>query len=221
MPRGKGWRRVRTNYPEGVIAILDNGGKTIDRYTVVYTPWTCEDYPVPGRSVLVFPNVAMSGAPFHPQGVGMHGETLHRRPTAGWGTGQRVIRFEDLPADCQQLVRNDLGEGKGRTNQRTHAPGPWKFEKMELHEGLSGEMHGHQVVAADGTVICDNQTYYPQAVTEDHARLIAALPDLLDVARVLLASWDCEDDEDAKYEQLVDEAVGKARAIIAEIEKEG
>jgi hypothetical protein len=104
------YRRARTDYTAGVVAIYDNGGKTADRYTVVYTPYPYPhgDYPNTYVGKPVFGYVCMSGAPFHPQGVCQHGESIGRRPTGGWDGCRKVIRFEDLPADCQEVVRMDL-----------------------------------------------------------------------------------------------------------------
>lgn len=97
------YRRARKDYPDGVVAIYDSGGKTADRYMVVFDPVECSHWPG-----MVYPNLTMSGVPYHPQGVCMHGETAGWRPTGGWGTDQKVIAFEDLPADCQRAVRQDL-----------------------------------------------------------------------------------------------------------------
>lgn len=94
------YRRSRTDYPKGVLSIYDNDGKTTDRYMVVYEPYECQ-----GRNH--FPVTCMSDAPFWPQGVCMH-DSLPFRPTGGWETGQRVIAFEALPADCQKAVQMDL-----------------------------------------------------------------------------------------------------------------
>ena len=55
------------------------------------------------------------------------------------------------------------------------------------------------------------------AVIED-ARLIAAAPELLRIVTTLLASWECDPDEDAQYESLMDQAVGEAREAIAKAE---
>ena len=55
------------------------------------------------------------------------------------------------------------------------------------------------------------------AVIED-AVLIASAPDLLRVAKTLVASWDCDENEDTRYETLMDLAVGQARAAIAKAE---
>jgi hypothetical protein len=97
----RSWKRSRRDYPDGVIGVYDNGGKTVDRYTVVYTPEVIDNqwwYTVLG----------MSEAPFHPQGVGQHSQYPYR-PNMTWGgCGDRCIAFEELPADCQRAVRNDL-----------------------------------------------------------------------------------------------------------------
>lgn len=96
------FRRSRKDYPQGVIGIYDNGGRTADRYTVAYEP-----YEVDGETW--FPYTYMSAAPFWPQGVCMHGEGRFR-PDSGWGTSdkQKTIAFEALPADCQRTVHQDL-----------------------------------------------------------------------------------------------------------------
>lgn len=63
-----------------------------------------------------------------------------------------------------------------------HTRGPWVKRPIDLYEGGNG----FEVVAEDGEVICDNQTYYPHAVTESNGTLIAAAPDLLEVCQRLL-----------------------------------
>ncbi|KKM18175.1 hypothetical protein LCGC14_1668280 [marine sediment metagenome] len=95
------YRQARTDYPDEVLGIYDNGGTTIDRYTIVFTPFECD-------GCTFFPFLDMSGAPYHPQGVCLHGETEGYRITGGWGTGQKVISFNVLPTDCQRAVREDL-----------------------------------------------------------------------------------------------------------------
>ncbi len=96
--------------PNGVpryIRCYDNGGHerpngTADRYTVVYTG----NYA--GKTKGWHDYVGMSGAPFHPQGIGMHGQTEHQpcdRPS--YGHLGKKIKFTDLPIDCQKLVMQD------------------------------------------------------------------------------------------------------------------
>jgi len=76
------------------IRCYDDGGKSVDRYTVVYM-----DQPE-GHGH--YNCVGMSAAPFHPQGVGQHSIAK-----VGRHLGKR-IKFEDLPEDCQKMVRRDL-----------------------------------------------------------------------------------------------------------------
>lgn len=88
--------------PAPVLACYDSGpNRGIDRYTVLYgAPFWTPDY---GRDV---PYVAMSGAPFHPQGICQHGEMpAYNRKSLG-----KKIRFLDLPPDCQEAVKGDCAE---------------------------------------------------------------------------------------------------------------
>lgn len=75
--------------------IRDNGGETIDRYTVVYDE--SETY---GTNF----SVSMNARPFHPQGIASHGECI-----PGHQLGKK-IKFNQLPLDCQKLVLQDLKE---------------------------------------------------------------------------------------------------------------
>ena len=80
------------------IRCYDNGGESADRYTVVFTSRR-------GKGLYL----GMNHEPFHPQGIGMHGESNNGhpidRPTSGH-LGKRIA-FGRLPADCQKLVRSD------------------------------------------------------------------------------------------------------------------
>lgn len=104
----KGYRRSRTDYPDGVLGVYDNGGKTADRYTVVYEPYVC-------KKRTYFPVTDMSPNPFWPQGVCLHNSFPFRPVGSGWGhKGQgRLIAFEALPKDCQRAARQDLEEMPG------------------------------------------------------------------------------------------------------------
>lgn len=77
-----------------ILEIRDNGGKTMDRYTVVYD--------VVGDSKGNYEAVGMNERPFHPQGFGQHCVA-----TPGKHLGKK-IKFSDLPKDCQTLVNQDL-----------------------------------------------------------------------------------------------------------------
>jgi hypothetical protein len=103
------------------VRCYDNGGKTADRYTVVYTGnyrnrtghglWGTSNFEKGW-----FQHVCMSSSPFHPQGVGMHGEHSQQIDVnkAGWAPAMgrsnhlgKRIPFRELPADCQKLVVSD------------------------------------------------------------------------------------------------------------------
>ena len=77
------------------IRCYDNGGKTFDRYTVVYMA-------EPERATGIFAAVGMSSKPFHPQDFGQHCTAM-----PGKHLGKRVP-FDSLPNDCQRLVTRDL-----------------------------------------------------------------------------------------------------------------
>ena len=87
--------------PSPVLACYDNGGASIDRYTVLYGAplWV----PEMKRDV---PYVAMNAAPFHPQGFGQHGEM----PSWNRKALGRKLRFADLPEDCKRLVIQDCSD---------------------------------------------------------------------------------------------------------------
>jgi hypothetical protein len=77
------------------IRCYDNGGETIDRFTVVYL----DEPEGPG----LYGARGMNEWPFHPQGIGMYCTAA-----PGRHLGKRIA-FERLPADCQRLVLQDLG----------------------------------------------------------------------------------------------------------------
>lgn len=96
------------------VRVYDNGGKTFDRYTCVFTGKSAE-----GACL------GMSEHPAHPQGFGQHGQAENSGGRfraidvnkAGWAPavgrsnhlGKR-IRFEDLPEDCRKLVMSDYAD---------------------------------------------------------------------------------------------------------------
>jgi hypothetical protein len=123
MSKAKDERRRRL-LPDGVpkyVRVYDNGGETADRYSVVFTGRYEKGTPKDGKW---FSYLAMSGSPFHPQGIGIHGSTQHQPADTidgegGWkwppAIGRKChlgkrIRFEDLPEDCRRLTLSDYGE---------------------------------------------------------------------------------------------------------------
>lgn len=78
------------------IKCYDNGGKTFDRYTVVFL-----ECPETGGA---YSALGMSYNPFHPQGFGQHCSAM-----LGRHLGKRIL-FENLPHDCKEVVKRDLRE---------------------------------------------------------------------------------------------------------------
>lgn len=90
------------------IRCYDNGGKTADRFTVVFTRTgqTGSNRQVKQNSGHLY--VSMSAMPYHPQGFCQHGESQHNPidyPT--YSHLGKKIKFDDLPLDCKELVRDN------------------------------------------------------------------------------------------------------------------
>jgi hypothetical protein len=83
------------------IKVFDNGGKTFDRYTVVFPLETYTNTPY-------YPYIAMSGDPTHPLGFGQHGEI--RYPAGRLSHLGKRIKFSELPEACQRVVLRDLAD---------------------------------------------------------------------------------------------------------------
>lgn len=139
-----GTRKYESFMPLNVpryIRCYDNE-ESIDRYTVVF-----------GAGVKHNPFVGMSSNPYHPQGVGMHGESgslpidMRSPVNRSYAHLGRKIEFADLPLACQHLVLRDyadihrldisahpliLGTRVGVT-QVTWLPGvtPWQAPRKE------------------------------------------------------------------------------------------
>ena len=82
------------------LQIWDNGGKTFDRYAVVW----------PNGS-----NITMNRQPLHPLGAFLHGSGATYNPMvierdgARWSYLGKQISFEELPEDCQKAILLYLG----------------------------------------------------------------------------------------------------------------
>lgn len=107
----KRWTEAAPHY---VLACYDNGGKTADRYTVLFgwPIWQESD----GRDV---PYLGMSGAPTHPQGFSQWGEMpSNNRDACG-----KHVRWLDLPEDIRAHVVARAREGCDET---------WQLRQLEL-----------------------------------------------------------------------------------------
>lgn len=97
--------RINRLLPAGVpkyVRCYDNGGRTFDRYTVVFTG----NYA--GRIECDY--VGMSDHPCHPQGFCIHASSpsIIDKPT--YSHLGKKIQFSQLPFDCQSLVLSDYKE---------------------------------------------------------------------------------------------------------------
>ncbi len=111
-------QRLEALKPSGVpryVRCYDNGGETADRYTVVFTGRYTHKT---GRQHLY---IGMSSNPFHPQGVGQHGESSTQIDYPSYKHLGKKIKFQDLPEKCQECVLqtyDDLWDLESVTNQK-------------------------------------------------------------------------------------------------------
>lgn len=143
--------RIKSLLPNGLpkcVRCYDNGGESADRYTVVYTgKYRTIGTKRGGERVNGwFQYVGMSAEPFHPQGVGMHGEHPQQIDVNKSGFAPAIgrkchlgkrIPFVELPLDCKTLVMRDYRELWG-------LPSPLESLTAKLHpsrlSGISGKM---------------------------------------------------------------------------------
>ena len=93
--------RLLPNGKPRYIRCYDDGGRTVDRYTVVFTGRY--RHKTGGQ----FWDLCMSPHPFHPQGVGMHGTSEQQIDRPKYGYLGKRIKFGDLPDGCRKLVKQD------------------------------------------------------------------------------------------------------------------
>lgn len=107
----RGWESINIPYAHNVTKVelvrcYDNGGKTADRYTIVYmeTKHKCECSQ--SCKDIMYTGVCSSDLPSHPQGVFQHGDCK-----IGKHLGKR-IPFAELPVTVQNAVIRDLKDGE-------------------------------------------------------------------------------------------------------------
>ena len=89
--------------PDGIpkwIRCYDNGGKSFDRYTVVFTKKRNANISDGGE----FIHLGMNVCPSHPQGFGQHGYSDWPIDRPAYSHLGKPIKFEELSQDCQKLV---------------------------------------------------------------------------------------------------------------------
>lgn len=82
-----------------VCRIYDAGDAVVDRYTIAFKGYRVEGYG------MVYPYLASSEEPFHPQGFGQHGES--KEFLDGKHLGRRVD-FADLGSNVQKFILQNV-----------------------------------------------------------------------------------------------------------------
>lgn len=85
-----------------VLRCYDNGGKTLDRYTIVPPRWAKEYRE--RITPRLFSSIGSSANPFYALGFGQHVSAM-----PGPHLGKRV-HWRDLPADVQKFARDSFPE---------------------------------------------------------------------------------------------------------------
>jgi hypothetical protein len=85
-----------------VCKIWDNGGETIDRYTIGFKMRAA------GPGMRYWPYLAASENPFHPLGFGQYGEWARWYDAKGGKHLGKRIPFEALPDAVQQFVMQSI-----------------------------------------------------------------------------------------------------------------
>jgi len=93
--------RLLPNGKPRYIRCYDDGGASIDRYTVCFTGHYRQN--TGGE----FWNLGMNAYPFHPQGFGQHCNSEKRIDYPSYVHLGKKIKFDDLPEDCKKLVLQD------------------------------------------------------------------------------------------------------------------
>lgn len=107
VPRRQNSRWLDKECPRGVLAIYDDGERTVDRFTVFYTK------PITGTTYadMWIGYRGMSEHPTHPQGVGMFGEMeAYKVADYRYRNRNRACRWSALPEEVRDVVVRDLTE---------------------------------------------------------------------------------------------------------------
>lgn len=104
-PRRASARYLDADCPAGVLCIMDNKGRTADRYTVIYAGTY-----VDGAGRVWLTGRGMSSDPFHPQGVGMSFD-MQAHEVAAYRYAQKhtYAKWSGLPDAVKLCVKADLG----------------------------------------------------------------------------------------------------------------
>lgn len=106
-PRRCSKRWLDGDCPDGVLAIIDNRGKTSDRYTVIYREVITDHRGQPHLGLR-----DMNSDPFHPAfGYGSYTDyPAHVIAQWRYKNKHHYCRWTDLPEPVQRCVRQDLNK---------------------------------------------------------------------------------------------------------------
>ena len=90
---------ILVNGKRKVCRIFDFGESSLDRYTIAF-----KGYRIDGIG-MVYPYIAASDFPFHPQGFGQYGES--REFLTGRHLGKR-LSFDQVPVDVQKFILESI-----------------------------------------------------------------------------------------------------------------
>lgn len=109
-PRRQSNRWLDGDCPKEVLAVMDNGGKTFDRYTVFYVPTKAmrEEYPHRGMWIGFR---GMSERPSSPNGFGIYEEMeAYKVAEYRYRAKRDYATWSSLPKEVQDVVRRDCKE---------------------------------------------------------------------------------------------------------------
>ena len=108
-PRTQSKKFLDGDCPSGVLAIYDNGGKTLDRYTIYYKPDMATA--IDPQGTLWIDYFAASESPTSSQGFGIHGQDPSHQVAAYRSRIYREsAKWSELPEAVKVCVRDDLAE---------------------------------------------------------------------------------------------------------------
>ena len=106
-PRRQSSRWLDGDCPAEVLAIMDNGGKSFDRYTVFYVPTKAEREANPHRGMNIIYR-AMSEHPSSPNGFGISADMeAYKVAEFRYRFKHQYAKWSDLPKDVKATVRRD------------------------------------------------------------------------------------------------------------------
>lgn len=106
-PRRQSVRWLDADCPKEVLAIMDNGGMSFDRYTVFYVPDKHTKAETPHRGMWIGYR-AMSEHPASAQGFGIYEEMeAYKVAEYRYRAKSTYAKWSDLPEDVKVVVRRD------------------------------------------------------------------------------------------------------------------